>query len=99
MRIPCPFCGERGHEEFAYLGDAGPARPPGRGQPAGPAPSATAWHDYVYLRDNPSGTHDELWQHTGGCRSWLVVTRDTRTHAISAVRFARDAALARSAGR
>ena len=22
MRIPCPYCGERGNEEFSYLGDA-----------------------------------------------------------------------------
>ena len=29
MRIPCPHCGERGHEEFLYLGDAGARRPDG----------------------------------------------------------------------
>jgi sarcosine oxidase subunit delta len=27
--------------------------------------------------------HRELWQHVYGCRRWLVVTRDTRTHAIA----------------
>jgi sarcosine oxidase subunit delta len=34
----------------------------------------------------------ELWFHTAGCHSWLVVTRDTRTHAISAVEPARTQA-------
>jgi methylglutamate dehydrogenase subunit B len=37
----------------------------------------------VYLRDNPAGVNRELWQHVRGCRRWLVVTRDTRSHAIS----------------
>ncbi|MBV9703816.1 MAG: sarcosine oxidase subunit delta, partial [Methylobacteriaceae bacterium] len=27
MRIPCPYCGERGNAEYAYLGDAGVSRP------------------------------------------------------------------------
>ncbi len=89
MRIPCVYCGERGHEEFAYLGDATVQRPD--------ASSATAaeWHDYGYVRDNPSGSHRELWQHVSGCRAWLVVTRDTRTHAILSVEAARDVALSR----
>ena len=78
MRISCPHCGERGSEEFLYRGAADPVRP------AADAP-AEAWHDYVYLRDNPAGPHRELWQHLHGCRRWLVVTRDTRTHAIFAV--------------
>ena len=54
------------------------------------------WHDYVYLRDNPAGPHRELWQHVSGCRAWLVVTRDTRTHEILRVEPARDVALARA---
>jgi sarcosine oxidase subunit delta len=75
MRIPCPHCGERGNDEFFYLGAAGLTRPAADAQPG-------AWHDYVYLRDNPAGKHSELWQHAHGCRRWLVVTRDTRTHAV-----------------
>ena len=39
--------------------------------------------DYVYLRDNLAGAHRELWHHVHGCRSWLVVTRNTRDHAIA----------------
>lgn len=83
MRIDCPYCGERDAHEFAYLGDATVVRP----DPAKPG-VAQAFYDYVYLRDNPAGPHRELWYHTAGCHSWLVVTRDTRTHAISAVTFA-----------
>ena len=75
MRIPCPHCGERGSEEFSYLGAADPVRP------AADA-SIEAWHDYVYLRDNPAGQHIELWYHAFGCRSWLRVWRDTITHEI-----------------
>ena len=85
MRIDCPFCGQRGHEEFSYLGDATVRRPTDGG--AAPTP---AWEAYVYLRPNPAGPHDELWFHAAGCAQWLVVTRDTRTHAISATRAARE---------
>ena len=82
MRIGCPYCGERGSEEFSYFGDATPERP----DPARPD-AAAAFHAYVYLRDNPAGPHDELWYHTSGCRSWLRVTRDTLTHEILRVQF------------
>ena len=53
----------------------------------------------VDLRDNPSGLHQELWYHGGGCRKWLVVTRDTRTHDISEVKFADGGARGRAARR
>ncbi len=75
MRLACPFCGERGTEEFSYAGEAALVRP---GLDASPA----AWVDYVYVRDNPAGPHRELWYHASGCRQVLTVERDTRTHAI-----------------
>ena len=87
MRIPCPYCGERGNDEFAYLGDATVRRPRDGG--VGPTPE---WESYVYLRDNPRGLHRELWFHAAGCQSWLVVTRDTATHAITAAEPARAVA-------
>ena len=90
MRIPCPFCGPRSSEEFSYHGDAAPIRPRGE------AP-VEAWADYVYLRDNPAGPIEELWWHGSGCRAWLVVSRDTRTHDMTDARLARDVALARKA--
>ncbi len=83
MRIPCPYCGDRDASEFAYLGDASLKRP----DPSSPD-AARAFRDYVYLRDNPAGPHRELWHHVSGCRSWLIVTRDTRTHEILGAEFA-----------
>ena len=91
MRIDCPCCGLRESGEFSYLGDASLHRPDGM------AASPAAMLDYVYLRDNPAGPHRELWYHGAGCRSWLVVTRDTRNHEVADVVFARDAARARDA--
>jgi sarcosine oxidase subunit delta len=85
MRIPCPHCGERGHEEFAYYGDATLVRP----DPVA-ADAERAFADYVYLRDNPAGVHRELWYHAQGCQSWLVVERDTRTHELGRVTDVRD---------
>ncbi len=85
MRIACPYCGERGVEEFAYHGDATVRRPAPDAEPQ-------AWTDYVYLRDNPDGLHRELWYHAAGCHAWLVVTRHLRSHEITAVAPARDVA-------
>jgi sarcosine oxidase subunit delta len=84
MRITCPYCGERSVEEFVDYGAAGFARPKMSAEPS-------AWVNYVYLRDNPAGRHRELFYHVSGCHSWLIVTRDTRTHAISDVVAACDA--------
>lgn len=82
MRIPCPYCGPRGSAEFSVHGDAAPQRP------AADAPQE-AWHAYVYLRDNRAGPHEELWHHTHGCRQWLVVSRDTTSHAVHGARACR----------
>ena len=48
------------------------------------------FHDYMHLRDNPAGIHRELWYHEQGDRSWLVVTRDTISHAVISVELARE---------
>jgi heterotetrameric sarcosine oxidase delta subunit len=85
MRITCPYCGPRDVAEFTYLGDGTLRRP----DPAAPG-AAAAFHDYVYLRDNPAGRHTELWYHAGGCRSWLRAVRDTRTHAFESAALATD---------
>jgi heterotetrameric sarcosine oxidase delta subunit len=82
MRIQCPFCGERDASEFTYLGDATVRRPS--------APEK--FFEAVYLRDNPAGRHEELWYHGFGCRSWLRVTRDTRTHEIFTVQMCNESA-------
>ncbi len=81
IRIKCPFCGERDHSEFAYGGD-GSIRYPSLDAPM------QAWSDAVFLRENVCGVQIETWQHILGCRLWLLVQRDTRTHEIHWVKAA-----------
>ncbi len=85
MLIKCPHCGTRPVEEFTFLGDADVKRP------ATTDPSSMdQWFDYVYLRDNPKGRFNEYVHHSGGCRAWLVITRDTQTHEVFGCVTARD---------
>jgi heterotetrameric sarcosine oxidase delta subunit len=84
LRIPCPFCGERDVHEFAVRGEV-PAGP----RPDPDAPDAQArFYDWVYLRDNPMGPDTQHWYHAYGCRRWLEVRRDNRTHEILGVKLA-----------
>ena len=85
MRVRCPFCGERDSGEFVFAGDASVRRP----DPEAPEASAR-FFQAVYVRDNPAGRYEELWYHASGCRSWLRVSRDTRTHEVFSAEFARD---------
>ncbi len=78
LRINCPWCGVRNEDEFSYGGDATVVRP------ADDA-SQDDWYDYVYTRDNPAGRHREYWHHVNGCRAWIVLERDTRTHEIFSI--------------
>ena len=91
MRIGCPHCGERNLDEFSYFGDASINRP----DPAAPG-AAEAFQAFGYERRNFAGIMEELWYHASGCHAWLVVSRDTRTHKIYAVRSAQDVALERA---
>lgn len=84
MLIPCPYCGPRDVSEFTYQGDGHRTRPDRTSN------DPDAWNAYVYDRENPAGDHREIWQHSGGCRAHLAVTRNTLTHAISSVAFARS---------
>ena len=79
IRIKCPYCGVRDHAEFNYIGDATKIRPV---NPADATPED--WFDYIYVRDNPRGPHEEYWQHIIGCRSFVKVLRDTSTHEVLA---------------
>jgi heterotetrameric sarcosine oxidase delta subunit len=76
MRINCPICGERDQREFYYRGAALMRPDPDAGE--------GAWDEYVYLRDNPAGETRDLWYHVAGCSGWIVVTRNTLSHAITA---------------
>ena len=90
MIINHPHLGPRDASEFTILGDASLINRPD--WQAGDADDA--FYTYQYLRDNPAGLHRELWFHEQGDRSWLVVTRDTVTHAVIAVALASDVAKA-----
>lgn len=93
MIINHPHLGPRDASEFSILGDASLINRPD--WQAGDADDA--FYSYLYLRDNPAGLHRELWFHEQGDRSWLVVTRDTVTHAVIAVALASDVAKAAKA--
>ncbi|MBO6519768.1 MAG: sarcosine oxidase subunit delta [Rhodospirillales bacterium] len=84
--IQCPHCGARPKEEFSIKGSAEAERP-------APDAAEDAWFEYVYQRDNPIGRIEEYWQHTSGCRRWLVVERDSGVHTVYRVL---DATAARS---
>ena len=82
MLIPCPHCGIRPLEEFTFLGDANVQRPESINDPK--------WYSYVYERENSPGKFDEFAHHSGGCRAWLVVSRDTKTHEVFGAVVARN---------
>ncbi|WP_439139820.1 sarcosine oxidase subunit delta [Roseicyclus sp.] len=85
MQIPCPYCGPRDIREFTCKGAAVTLdRPAADALP-------TVWHDYLHLRDNPAGPTRELWYHGGGCGAWLVVARNTATHAVQGATLASEA--------
>jgi methylglutamate dehydrogenase subunit B len=84
MRLTCPLCGERDRREFYYRGDAVALDRPA--PDAGP----DAWDGYLHLRENPAGKTRDLWHHEAGCGAWLVVTRDTVTHAVLDVALVQD---------
>ena len=94
LRIPCPWCGERDYNEFRYGGDADKVRPP-HGKPAVEGADLKAWHDHVFVFDNPKGPHREYWQHVQGCRHWLVLERNTATNTVLNAWPAREVALRR----
>lgn len=80
MRITCPYCGSRDLREFTCLGEAQPDRARAPGDAC----------EKVYLRDNPAGRSSSWWSHDNGCRSWLLIERDSRTHEIFSVALARQ---------
>ncbi len=99
MLIPHPLLGLRDAQEFTYLGDASLLHRPNMDVTNPDDPEAhsddtlQAIEDYVFLRENPAGIHEELWFHEQGDRSWLLVTRDTVTHEILGAELASRVAL------
>ena len=87
LRIHCPVCGLRDETEFTYGEDASVKRPEMANADMG------AWHEFVFVRDNPRGRHKEYWHHVFGCRQWIVVERDTLTHEMFSSTLAREVSL------
>jgi sarcosine oxidase subunit delta len=83
-----PLLGPRDASEFVYLGDASLLNRPNQSD----QDAADQFYEYLYLRDNVAGEMKELWYHEQGDQSWLVVTRNTLTHAITKVELARNLA-------
>ncbi|MEE8303045.1 MAG: sarcosine oxidase subunit delta [Candidatus Tectomicrobia bacterium] len=84
LRIPCPICGTRDEIEFNYGGDASIVCP--EITEVAPEP----WIDYLFKRKNIRGSTKEYWHHASGCRQWLVIQRDTRSHQISSACLTRN---------
>jgi heterotetrameric sarcosine oxidase delta subunit len=76
IRINCPVCGLRDETEFTYGADASVTRP------SIDDTRLSSWVDFVFIRDNPRGEHQEYWHHVQGCRQWLVLERNTASHEI-----------------
>ena len=79
MQINCPHCGLREESEFVF----------GRALEGVSDPRNVEPFSSLYLRSNPRGLSNELWQHVGGCRAWLRLLRNTLTHEIARVDLAR----------
>jgi heterotetrameric sarcosine oxidase delta subunit len=75
--LPCPNCGPRPVDEYAYFGEV--TRRPENGA------SLRELTEYVYFRDNVAGLQREWWQHRTGCGEWFLAERDTRTNEVLAV--------------
>jgi heterotetrameric sarcosine oxidase delta subunit len=72
--LPCPNCGPRDVNEFAYAGEV-TSRP-------NAAPDLRGLTDYVYFRRNVAGVQREWWYHRFGCELWFLAERDTRTNEV-----------------
>lgn len=80
LLIECPWCGPRDEHEFHCGGESHIQRP-------GPPEAVTdeTWGAYLFVRQNPRGTHAERWVHRFGCGRWFNMLRNTSTHQIQAV--------------
>ena len=76
--LDCPFCGARPLGEFVFR----------KTQPNAGEDSFAR----TYLRRDSAVESCEEWQHLGGCRAWLRVTRNPSTGAILGVELARGEA-------
>ena len=78
LNIACPHCGPRAQSEFVYERTADSVVP----LDAAPEVAVAA----RFTRANPKGWDEEIWRHTHGCGSWLLMRRHRVSHAIEWVR-------------
>ena len=78
LNIACPHCGPRAQSEFVYERTADSVVP----LDADPEVAVAA----LFTRTNPKGWDEEIWRHTHGCGSWLLMRRHRVSHAIEWVR-------------
>lgn len=74
--LPCPNCGSRDVNEFAYAGEE-TDRPKDH-------PTFREVTAYLYFRKNVAGVQREWWYHRMGCELWFLADRDTRTNEVLA---------------
>ena len=72
--IPCPHCGPRAIEEYAY-GEV-------YAVPETIADPDEHNLDRAFMHNNAEGPVTEAWFHTYGCRRWVYVERDTSTDTL-----------------
>jgi len=78
--LRCPYCHEqRAEEELTYGGEANVARP------EVDKATDTDWTNYLFMRTNPKGWHQEQWCCSAGCGQWFKVVRHTVTHEVTEV--------------
>ncbi len=75
--IPCPTCGLRPVEEFAFGGEL-------RRDRSEIADRDARDLDQAWMVDNVAGVETERWFHRAGCRRWLTIRRDTATDTVVA---------------
>ena len=73
--LPCPNCGPRDVNEFAYAGEV-------TRRPKSAPESFRELTEYLYFRDNVAGVQREWWFHRSGCRAWFIAERDTTTNEV-----------------
>ena len=76
MLIPCPNCGPRAEEEFAYGGLVRDL-PPLDG-----AADLSAWHRALHSGGTAGALQPETWYHHAGCESWVTLHRNLASHAF-----------------
>ena len=79
QHIDCPWCGLRPQTEFSYHRVV-------EGIPRAWPEDQSAHIERLIRRGNQIGVQEELWQHQGGCRGWIIVQRHNLTHEIAGMR-------------